>query len=97
MSDYTEEEDLITNSTEETPENEFQTPEQDDSQDDGLTPQALAFKNQRAEENRKKREALEEVPRLRAELEKQKFFKKSPQAEDYEKEIDEFRAKNPTI
>ena len=64
------------------------------------TPQetkAREWANNRAEENRKKREALEKVPKLEAELEKQKFFRKAPEAEDYEQDIDDFRAKNPTI
>lgn len=87
-------EDSTLNLAEETTEETTsQTPEQEDE----LTPQAIAFKNQRAEENRKKREALEKVPKLEAELEKQKFFRKSPEAEEFEAEIDDFRAKNPTI
>lgn len=62
------------------------------------TPQeakARKFANDRAEENRRKREALEKVPKLEAELEFNKFLRKNPDAEDYEKEITEFRAKNP--
>ena len=64
------------------------------------TPQeakARKFANDRAEENRRKREALEKVPKLEAELEFNKFLRKNPDAEDYEKEITEFRAKNPWI
>lgn len=64
------------------------------------TPQetkARKFANDRAEENRRKREALEKVPKLEAELEFNKFLRKNPEAEDYEQDINEFRAKNPTI
>lgn len=64
------------------------------------TPQetkARKFANDRAEENRRKREALEKVPKLEAELEFNKFLRKNPEAEDYETDINEFRAKNPTI
>lgn len=64
------------------------------------TPQeakARKFANDRAEENRKKREALEKVPKLEAELEFNKFLRKNPEAEDYEQDINDFRAKNPTI
>ena len=64
------------------------------------TPQeakARKFANDRAEENRRKREALEKVPKLEAELEFNKFLRKNPEAEDYEQDITEFRAKNPTI
>lgn len=64
------------------------------------TPQetkARKFANDRAEENRRKREALEKVPKLEAELEFNKFLRKNPEAEDYEQDINDFRAKNPTI
>jgi hypothetical protein len=64
------------------------------------TPQetkAREWANNRAEENRRKREALEKVPKLEAELEFNKFLRKNPEAEDYEQDIKDFRAKNPTI
>ena len=70
------------------------------SESEDETPQeakARQFANTRAEENRRKREALEKVPKLEAELEFNKFLRKNPDAEDYEQEINEFRAKNPTI
>ena len=37
------------------------------------------------------------MPKLEAELEFNKFLRKSPEAEDYEAEIKDFRDKNPTI
>ena len=58
---------------------------------------AREWANNRAEENRRKREALEKVPKLEAELEFNKFLRKNPEAEDYEQDINDFRAKNPTI
>lgn len=97
--DETEELDFTTNeTTDDSTETELETFEPSDSEDE--TPQeakARQFANTRAEENRRKREALEKVPKLEAELEKQKFFRKSPEAEEYETDIDDFRAKNPTI
>jgi len=89
--------DLITNDeTVETSDNEFQeTLEPDESE--YLTPQAQAYKEKRREENRQAREALKEVPLLKAELEKQKFYKGNPNAEDYEVETDEFLVNNPTV
>ncbi len=100
MSDYTEEADLITNEqTEETTVEQSQETLESDSQyeDDGLTPQARAYKEKRREENRQAREALKELPSIKAKLEFTEFLRKTPQAEDYEKEITDFRAKNPTI
>ena len=96
--DNTEEADLITNQqTDETSETEFQETLASEShyEDAELTPQAKAIKEKRIEENRLARESLKNLPQIVAELEKQKFFKSMPEAEDYEKEIDEFRAKIP--
>jgi len=89
--------DLITSDEAvETSDNEFQeTLEPDESE--YLTPQAQAYKEKRREENRQAREALKEVPLLKAELEKQKFYKGNPNAEDYEVETDEFLVNNPTV
>ena len=96
--DNTVAEDNILNlETEETTEESSQENLESESHDEDadLTPQAKAFKEKRREENRQAREALKKLPQIEAELEKQKFFKSMPDAEDYEKEIDEFRAKNP--
>lgn len=99
--DYNADDDSTLNiETEETTEESSQeTLESDsyESQDDWLTQKAREFKEKRREENRQAREALKKLPQIEAELEKQKFFKSMPDAEDYEKEIDEFRAKNPWI
>ena len=77
---------------------EAESPETEEHfDDDGLTNAQRQFKEKRREENRQAREALKKVPQLESELEKQKFFRKSPDAETYEKEIDAFRTKNPTI
>lgn len=99
--DFTDELDITTNEeTEETTVEESQETLESDSHDeeaDELTPQAKAFKEKRREENRQAREALKEVPQLKAELEFNKFLRKNPEAEDYEQDITEFRAKNPTI
>ena len=65
--------------------------------DDGLTNAQRQFKEKRREENRQAREALKKLPQLEAELEFNRFLRKSPDAEDYEQEIKEFRVKNPTI
>lgn len=100
MSDETEELDFTTNEeTDDSTEQEnLETFEPSDSEYETLQEtKARQFANTRAEENRRKREALEKVPKLEAELEKQKFFRKSPEAEEYETDIDDFRAKNPTI
>lgn len=86
--------------TEETTEESSQENLESDSHDEDaqeLTPQAQAFKEKRREENKKAREALAKVPKLEAELEFNKFLRKSPEAEDYEAEIKDFREKNPTI
>lgn len=94
------EENNITNlETEETTVEESQETLESESHDEDaeLTPQAKAFKEKRREENRQAREALKEVPQLKAELEFNKFLRKNPEAEDYEQDINEFRAKNPTI
>jgi hypothetical protein len=100
MSDTTEEVDFTNNdNTEETTVEESQETLESESQyeDDGLTPQARAFKERRREENRQAREALKELPSIKAKLEFTEFLRKTPQAEDYEKDITDFRAKNPTI
>lgn len=93
-------EDNITNlETDDSTETELETLEPVESEF-AETPQeakARKFANDRAEENRRKREALEKVPKLEAELEFNKFLRKNPEAEDYEQDITEFRAKNPTI
>lgn len=80
-------------------ETELETTAPDESEFAETAQEAKArqFANTRAEENRKKREALEKVPKLEAELEFNKFLRKNPEAEDYETDINEFRAKNPTI
>lgn len=86
--------------TEETTVEESRENLESDSNDEyaeELTPQAKAFKEKRREENRQAREALKEVPQLKAELEFNKFLRKNPEAEDYEQDINDFRAKNPTI
>lgn len=87
------------NETEETTVEESQENLESDFHDEDaeLTPQAKAFKEKRREENRQAREALKEVPQLKAELEFNKFLRKSPEAEEYEQDIKDFRAKNPTI
>ena len=99
--DTTVAEDNILNlETEETTVESSQETLESDSHDEDaqeLTPQAKAFKEKRREENRQAREALKEVPQLKAELEFNKFLRKNPEAEDYEQDINEFRAKNPTI
>ncbi len=98
--DETVVEDNITNlETDDSTETELETLEPVESEF-AETPQeakARKFANDRAEENRRKREALEKVPKLEAELEFNKFLRKNPEAEDYEQDITEFRAKNPTI
>lgn len=93
------EDNTINLETDDSTETELETLEPVESEQEETPKEAAArkFANDRAEENRRKREALEKVPKLEAELEKQKFFRKSPEAEDYEKDIDDFRAKNPTI
>lgn len=99
--DTTVAEDNITNlETDDSTETELETLEPVESEDTPETPQeakARKFANDRAEENRRKREALEKVPKLEAELEFNKFLRKNPEAEDYEQDITDFRAKNPTI
>lgn len=101
MSDenYGLEETTINLETDDSTETELETLEPVESEIEE-TPQqekARKFANDRAEENRRKREALEKVPKLEAELEFNKFLRKNPEAEDYETDINEFRAKNPTI
>lgn len=89
----------INETTDDSTETELETLEPVES-DFTETPQeakARKFANDRAEENRRKREALEKVPKLEAELEFNKFLRKSPEAEEYEQDIADFRAKNPTI
>lgn len=76
---------------------EADVPTYETEEDDGLTDAQRRFKEQRREENRKAREALKKVPQLEAELEFNRFLRKNPDAENYEKEINDFRAKNPTI
>lgn len=83
--------------TEESSQENLESESHDEDADDGLTPQAKAFKEKRREENKAMREAAKEVPILKAELEFNKFLRKYPEAEEYETEIKEFRAKNPTI
>jgi hypothetical protein len=97
--DENEDIDLTTNdTTDETTVEESQSTSEDvDNESEHEETPAERFKNQRAEENRRKREALEKVPKLEAELEFNKFLRKNPEAEDYEDDIKEFRAKNPTI
>jgi hypothetical protein len=100
MSDTTEDVDFTNNdNTEETTVEQSQETLESESQyeDDGLTPQARAFKEKRREENRQAREALKELPSIKAKLEFTEFLRKTPQAEEYEKDITDFRAKNPTI
>lgn len=79
MTTEIEEIDLTTNDeTEGTTVEESQgnlEPDSPEAQDDGLTPQARAYKEKRREENRQAREALARLPKIEAELEKQKFFK----------------------
>jgi hypothetical protein len=65
--------------------------------DDGLTDQARAFKEKRREENRVNREKAARLDKVESELEFTKFLRKNPEAEDFEKDIQEFRQKNPTI
>lgn len=99
--DYIADDDSTLNiETDDSTETELETLEPVESDYETETPQetkARKFANDRAEENRRKREALEKVPKLEAELEFNKFLRKNPDAEDYEQEINEFRAKNPTI
>lgn len=83
--------------TEETTEEMSQENLEPESQEEELTPWAQAFKERRREENKAMREAAKEVPILKAKLEFNEFLRKSPEAEEYETEIKEFRAKNPTI
>jgi len=101
MTDITEDVDFTINDTtdDSTEQENLETLEPSEMHYEETAQEAKArqFANTRAEENRRKREALEKVPKLEAEIEKQKFFRKSPDAESYEKEIDDFRAKNPTI
>jgi len=100
MSTDNEDIDLITSDeTEETSENESQETLEPEFQeeDDGLTPAARNFKEKRREENARAREALSEVPKLKAQLEKHIFYKSNPNAEDYEVETDEFLVNNPTV
>lgn len=101
MSDETivPEENTLNLTTDDSTETELETlePVESEVQETPQEAKARKFANDRAEENRRKREALEKVPKLEAELEKQKFFRKSPEAEEYETDIDDFRAKNPTI
>ena len=101
MSDETTglEETTINLETDDSTETELETLEPVESEFTETPQEAKArkFANDRAEENRRKREALEKVPKLEAELEFNKFLRKNPEAEDYETDINEFRAKNPTI
>lgn len=98
--DETEELDFTTNeTTDDSTETELETlePVESDEQETPQEEKARKFANDRAEANRLKREALEKVPKLEAELEFNKFLRKNPEAEDYEIDINDFRAKNPTI
>ena len=64
------------------------------------TPQekkAREWANNRAEENRRKREALEKVPVLEAKLARLEFLKANPVAEDYIEDIEKMVQENPTI
>ena len=64
------------------------------------TPQEKAareFKEKRREENRLAREALKEVPKLKAQLARLDFLKSNPVAEDYIDEIEKMVEENPTI
>lgn len=64
------------------------------------TPQeakARKFANDRAEENRKKREALEKVPVLEAKLARLEFLKSNPSAEEYIEDIEKMIKENPAI
>ncbi len=93
------EDNILNLETDDSTETELETLEPVES-DFAETPQetkARKFANDRAEDNRRKREALEKVPKLEAELEFNKFLRKNPEAEDYEQDINDFRAKNPTI
>lgn len=82
--------------TEESSQENFES-ESHDSQDNGETPKSREWKEKLREEKKALREAAQEVPKLKAELEFNKFLRKHPEAEDYEQDITEFRAKNPTI
>jgi len=98
--DNTVELDNITNeTTDDSTETELETtaPVESEFTETAQEAKARKFANDRAEENRRKREALEKVPKLEAELEFNKFLRKNPEAEDYETDINDFRAKNPTI
>lgn len=101
MSDenYGLEETTINLETDDSTETELETLEPVESEHTETPQEAKArkFANDRAEENRRKREALEKVPKLEAELEFNKFLRKNPEAEEYEADINDFRAKNPTI
>lgn len=93
------EDNILNLETEDSTETELETLEPFESEQPETPQEAKArkFANERAEENRRKREALEKVPKLEAELEFNKFLRKNPEAEDYEQDINDFRAKNPTI
>ncbi len=96
--DYIADEDSTINlETEETTEESFQENFESESHDSQETPKSREWKERLREEKKALREAAQEVPKLREELEFNKFLRKTPQAEDYEPEIKEFRAKNPTI
>lgn len=89
----------LNETTDDSTETELETlePVEDETPETPQEAKARKFANDRAEENRRKREALEKVPKLEAELEFNKFLRKNPEAEDYEQDINDFRAKNPTI
>lgn len=97
--DYNADLDSTTNeTTDDSTETELETLEPvDNHEETAKEAKAREWANNRAEENRRKREALEKVPKLEAELEFNKFLRKNPEAEDYETDINDFRAKNPTI
>lgn len=64
------------------------------------TPQekkAREWANNRAEENRLKREALAKVPVLEAKLARLEYLKSNPAAEDYIEDIEQMVKENPTI
>lgn len=83
----------------ETPDESLENLEPEDSEQQETPQEAKArkFANDRAEENRKKREALEKVPVLEAKLARLEYLKSNPAAEDYIEDIEQMVKENPTI
>lgn len=99
--DETDALDIITNEeTEETTEESSQeTLESDshDEQDNGENPKSREWKEKLRERNKFDRERSQKLDKVEKELEFNKFLRKHPEAEEFEPDIIDFQAKNPTI